>query len=71
MALSDTAIKRSVASDKEYKLSDAGGLYLLVKPSGGKLWRWKYRFVGTEKLMRSRDHAFSNIFCELYGLLKM
>lgn len=35
--------------EKEYKLSDGGGLYLLVTPSGGKLWRLKYRFGGLEK----------------------
>ena len=34
-----------------YKLSDSGGLYLAVMPQGGKLWRWKYRFDGKEKLM--------------------
>ncbi len=32
-------------------MSDAGGLFLLVTPAGGKLWRWKYRFDGKEKLM--------------------
>lgn len=34
---------------KPYKLADAGGLYLEVAPSGGKLWRLKYRFGGKEK----------------------
>ncbi len=34
---------------KDYKLSDGGGLYLLVTSSGGKLWRLKYRFEGREK----------------------
>ena len=34
---------------KDYKLSEGGGLYLLVTPSGGKLWRLKYRFEGREK----------------------
>jgi integrase len=51
MALTDTAIKRSHPEDKPYKLADGKGLYLLVNPSGGKLWRWKYRFEGKEKLM--------------------
>lgn len=27
-----------------------GGLFLLVKPTGGKLWRWKYRLQGKENL---------------------
>jgi hypothetical protein len=34
---------------KEYKLTDGGGLYLLVKPNGAKYWRLKYRFLGKEK----------------------
>ena len=37
--------------DKPYKLADAGGLYLLITPAGGKLWRLKYRFEGKEKLL--------------------
>jgi hypothetical protein len=33
------------------KLFDGGGLFLLVTPSGGKLWRLKYRHKGKEKLL--------------------
>ncbi len=51
MALTDTAIRHSRKRDAPYKLADGGGLYLLVNPSGGKLWRWKYRFEGKERLM--------------------
>lgn len=51
MALTDTAIRRSNPQEKPYKLTDGKGLFLLVNPSGGKLWRWKYRFGGKEKLM--------------------
>jgi len=32
-------------------MTDGRGLYLTVTPAGGKLWRWKYRFEGVEKLM--------------------
>ena len=32
-------------------MSDGGSLYLWVTPSGGKLWRWPYRYEGKEKLM--------------------
>lgn len=35
---------------KQKKFYDAGGLYLLVTPNGSKLWRWKYRIRGKEKL---------------------
>ncbi|MGQ3053014.1 MAG: tyrosine-type recombinase/integrase [Roseateles sp.] len=51
MSLTDTAIKKLKAADKPLKVSDERGLYLLVKPEGGKLWRWKYRHAGKEKLM--------------------
>lgn len=49
MALTDTAIRNAKPSEKEYKLSDSGGLYLLLTPAGGKLWRLKFRVEGREK----------------------
>ncbi|MGA3049111.1 MAG: Arm DNA-binding domain-containing protein [Terracidiphilus sp.] len=33
------------------KMYDREGLFLLVNPSGSKLWRWRYRAGGKEKLM--------------------
>jgi integrase len=51
MALRDTAIKRARANDRPYRMSDGGGLFLWITPAGGKLWRWKYRHEGLEKLM--------------------
>lgn len=49
MALSDLAIRTAKPGTKPVRLSDSGGLYLEVAPSGGKLWRLKYRFGGKEK----------------------
>ena len=48
-----TAIKLQNAKpkDKEYKLSDGQGLYILIKPSGGRLWRFKYRYNNKEKVI--------------------
>ena len=51
MALNDTKIRSTKPSEKPMKLFDEGGLYLLITPSGGKLWRFKYRFDGKEKLL--------------------
>jgi integrase len=51
MALTDTEIRKAKAKASAYRMSDGGGLYLFVTPPGGKLWRWKYRFEGREKLM--------------------
>jgi integrase len=51
LSLTDTAIKKAKPSDKPVKLSDGRGMYLLINPTGSKLWRWKYRVLGKEKLM--------------------
>jgi integrase len=48
MALTDLAIKSAKPKEKSYKLADSGGLYIEISPSGGKWWRYKYRFDGKE-----------------------
>jgi len=47
--LTDIKVQKVKQKDKPVSLFDGGGLYLLVTPSGGKLWRFKYRFDGKEK----------------------
>ena len=49
MVLTDTAIRSAKPREKPYKMGDSGGLFLLVQPSGGRLWRFKYRVDGREK----------------------
>ena len=49
MSLTDTAIRKAKSADKRRRLFDSNGLYLEIPPSGSKLWRLKYRFVGKEK----------------------
>ena len=51
--LSDIKIKNAKPSASNQKLFDGGGLFLLITPTGGKLWRLKYRFGGTEKTPHS------------------
>jgi integrase len=51
MPLTALAVKSAKPKDKPYKLSDGQGLYLLVTPSGGKLWRFDYRFAGKRKTL--------------------
>ena len=46
--LTDTAVRNAKPTSKPYKLTDGGGLYLLVTPTGSKLWRYKYRIAGKE-----------------------
>jgi hypothetical protein len=48
MALTDIAIRALVHGDKPIKKADEKGLFLLLQPSGGKLWRFNYRFNGME-----------------------
>jgi integrase len=57
MALSQLAVDKSKPKAAAYKMADADGLYLLVKPvgpkspQGAKLWQMKYRFMQKEKLL--------------------
>jgi integrase len=48
--LTDLKIRQAKAGNKPTKLTDSNGLYLLVNPSGSKLWRYKYRIAGKENL---------------------
>ena len=51
MPLTDTKIRNAKSKNKQYKMFDTGGLFLIVAPAGGKWWRFKYRFGGKEKLL--------------------
>ncbi|MGA2217530.1 MAG: integrase arm-type DNA-binding domain-containing protein [Terracidiphilus sp.] len=51
MSLTDTEIRKSKPGAKAYRLADTKGLFLFVTPTGGKLWRYKYRHGGLQKLM--------------------
>jgi hypothetical protein len=49
--LNDMAIKKAKPGDKPYKMTDGGGLYLLVEPKGSKYWRMAYRYAGKQKTL--------------------
>lgn len=51
LPLSDEIIDNAKAKTKAYKLSDGFGLYILITPSGGKLWQMQYRFLGQPKVL--------------------
>lgn len=51
MPLTDTKIRTAKPTDKAYKLTDGLGMYLLVNPAGGKLWRFDYRYFGKRKTL--------------------
>ena len=48
--LTDVTVRQAKAKELPYKISDSGGLYLLVKPTG-KYWRMNYRFAGKQKTL--------------------
>jgi len=49
MALTDTAVRNAKPREKQYKITDGRGLFLLIAPGGGKWWRFRYRFDGKTK----------------------
>ena len=51
MKLTDVGIRRANGNGKVQKLSDGGGLFLYVTPTGKKSWRLAYRFGGKQKLL--------------------
>jgi integrase len=75
--LTDAKVRSAKPRAKPYKLADANRLFLLVAPSGSKLWRWNYTYDGKNKTMAfggyplvsladartKRDEAFT-IVCE-------
>jgi len=51
MPLTEVAVRNAKPEAKPIKLSDGQGMYLLIQPTGSKLWRLKYRFEGREKVL--------------------
>jgi integrase len=51
MPLTDTSIRNAKPGEKPIKLFDERGLFLLVTPTGGKWWRFRFMFDGKEKLL--------------------
>lgn len=49
--LSELEVRKAKPEATPYKLYDKRGLFLLVMPGGGKLWRFRYRYLGKEKLL--------------------
>lgn len=51
MRLSEFTVRKAKPKEKAYRLSDGGGLFLLIKPNGSKLWQHRYRFWGKENIL--------------------
>ncbi len=61
MALTIKEIDGAKPTDKPYKLADGGGLCILIPPSGAKLWRWRYRVDGKEKMMALGEYPLVSL----------
>lgn len=51
MALTSLAARNAKPAERDYKLFDSNGLFLLVTKAGARSWRFKYRYGGKEKLL--------------------
>ncbi|MFK7876727.1 MAG: Arm DNA-binding domain-containing protein [Paracoccaceae bacterium] len=56
MSLSDIKVKNLKSGEKPFKVADFEGLFVRVKVSGAKSWRFKYRVDGKEKLLVIGDY---------------
>ncbi|SDF02368.1 tyrosine-type recombinase/integrase [Terriglobus roseus] len=61
MALTIREIENAKPAAKPYKLTDGGGLCVLVTSSGSKLWRWRYYFEGKEKMMALGEYPLVSL----------
>jgi len=59
--LTDIQLRRIKPTDKPQKLSDGGGLFLLVTVQGGKLWRLAYRFAGKQKTLSIGEYPIVSL----------
>src|SRR5262245_20638772 len=57
MPLTDTRIRNAKAGKKPLKLTDGRGLYLEVRPSKAKLWRYRYRIAGKENVYAAGEYV--------------
>ncbi len=49
--LSDVTIRTAKPTNKDQRLNDGSGLYILIKPTGAKWWRFDYTFAGKRKTL--------------------
>jgi hypothetical protein len=49
--LTDVIIRNTKSTDKDLRLNDGGGLYMLVKKNGAKWWRFDYTFNKKRKTL--------------------
>lgn len=57
----DTYFRHLKPSEKDYKRSDSGGLFMLVTTTGSKLWRFGYRFDAKQKLLALGQYPVTSL----------
>lgn len=59
--LTDAQLRRLKPREKPFKAADSNGLYLHVSPAGGRVWRYRYRFGGREKLLTIGEYPMISL----------
>ena len=49
MSLNAIKVLNLKPKGNDYRVADDGGLYILVRPNGSKLWRYDYRLAGARR----------------------
>lgn len=49
--LTDTKLRALKPRESVYRIADAGGLCVEVRPTGAKLWRYRYRYTGKARML--------------------
>ena len=57
--LTDKKIKNLKPRDKQYRVNDGLGLYITIKPSGAKLWHYRYHIYDNSKTSKYREKILS------------
>jgi integrase len=55
--LNDAKVRNAKPDTRPYKLSDSNGLYIEIKPNGGKTWRYRFRIDGKESTFTIGDYT--------------
>lgn len=61
-------VRRSKPDQTPLKISDGGGLFLLIQPTGSKLWRLAYRFAGKQKTLALGAYPATWLFERLFRI---
>ena len=59
--LTDMHLRNAKPKGKAYKLSDSKGLFLLVRPSGSRVWRYRWKYDGKERQLELGSYPLVNL----------